>query len=73
MVLVGALAEVVGLVSYTFGARRELAVAAVMASMYAAVSTIAAFFLFGDRLRRHQLVGIVLVVAGVVTLSALGG
>ena len=73
MVLVGALAEVAGLVSYTFGARRELAVAAVMASMYAAVSTIAAFFLFGDRLRRHQLVGIVLVVAGVVTLSALGG
>jgi drug/metabolite transporter (DMT)-like permease len=73
IVLTGAIAEVVGLVSYTFGARQQLAVAAVLASQYAAITSIAAFFLFGDRLRRHQVVGIVLVLAGIVTLSALGG
>jgi multidrug transporter EmrE-like cation transporter len=29
------------------------------------------FFLFGERLRRHQVLGIATVVVGVVTLSAL--
>jgi multidrug transporter EmrE-like cation transporter len=37
------------------------------------IAAIAAFFLFGERLRRHQIVGVVIVVAGVVTLSALTG
>ena len=73
IVLAGAIAEVVGLVSYTLGARHQLAVAAVLASQCAAITPIAAYFLFGDRLRRHQVFGIVLVLAGVVTLSALGG
>jgi drug/metabolite transporter (DMT)-like permease len=72
LVLSGGAAEVVGLVCYTFGARHELAVAAVLASQCAAITPIAAFFLFGDRLRRHQVLGIAIVVAGVVTLSALG-
>ena len=71
LVLSGGVAEVVGLVSYTFGARHQLAVAAVLASQYAAITPIAAFFLFGDRLRPHQVFGVALVVAGVVTLSAL--
>jgi drug/metabolite transporter (DMT)-like permease len=72
LVLAAGIAEVVGLVSYTFAARQQLAVAAVLASQYAAITPIAAFFLFGDRLHRHQIIGIALVVAGVVTLSALG-
>jgi drug/metabolite transporter (DMT)-like permease len=71
LVLSGGVAEVVGLVSYTFGARHQLAVAAVLASQSAAITPIAAFFLFGDRLRRHQVIGVAIVVAGVVTLSAL--
>ena len=71
LVLSGGVAEVVGLVSYTFGARQQLAVAAVLASQSAAITPIAAFFLFGDRLRRHQVFGVAIVVAGVVTLSAL--
>jgi drug/metabolite transporter (DMT)-like permease len=73
LVLSGGVAEVVGLVSYTFGARHELAVAAVLASQCAAITTVAAFFLFGERLRRHQVLGIATVVVGVVTLSALRG
>lgn len=71
LVLSGGVAEVVGLASYTFGARHQLAVAAVLASQCAAITPIAAFFLFGDRLRPHQVFGVALVVAGVVTLSAL--
>jgi drug/metabolite transporter (DMT)-like permease len=72
-VLSAGVAEVVGLVSYTFGARHALAVAAVLASQSAAITTVAAFFLFGERLRRHQVFGVATVVAGVVTLSALRG
>ena len=72
LVLAGGAGEVVGLVFYTFAARHELAIAAVLASQSAAITPIAGFFLFGERLRRHQVAGIVIVVAGVVTLSALG-
>jgi drug/metabolite transporter (DMT)-like permease len=72
LVAVAALGEVVGLVCYAFGARHQLAVAAVLGSQCATISAVAAFFLFDDRLRRHQVAGVVLVIAGVVTLSALG-
>jgi drug/metabolite transporter (DMT)-like permease len=72
LVLAAGIAEIVGLVSYTFGARHQLAVAAVVASQYAAITPVAGFFLFGERLRRHQIFGIVLVVAGVAILSAIG-
>jgi len=72
LVLAGGAGEVIGLVCYAFAARHQLAVAAVLASQCAAITPIAGFFLFGDRLRRHQVAGIVIVVAGVVTLSALG-
>lgn len=73
LVLTGGVAEMVGLVSYTFGARQQLAIAAVLTTQYAAIAAVAAFFLFGERLRRHQILGVVIVVAGVVTLSALRG
>jgi drug/metabolite transporter (DMT)-like permease len=72
LVLTAALGEIVGLVSYSFGARQQLAVAAVLGSQYAMITTVAAFFLFGDRLRRHQVLGVAIVVAGIVALSALG-
>ncbi len=72
LVLTAALGEILGLVSYSFGARHQLAVSAVLASQYAMITTVAAYFLFGDRLRRHQVIGVVIVVAGIVTLSALG-
>ena len=71
LVLIAGLGEIIGLVTYSYGARHQLAVAAVLGSQYATITTVAAFFLFGDRLRRHQVVGIVIVVAGIVTLSVL--
>ncbi len=69
LVLVAGIGEVLGLVSYSYGARHQLAVSAVLASQYAMMTTVAAFFLFGDRLRRHQVLGIVIVVAGIVALA----
>jgi drug/metabolite transporter (DMT)-like permease len=64
--------EVFGIISYTLGARHELAIAAVLASQVAALAAVGAYFLFGERLTRLQLAGLVIVVAGVATLSAVG-
>jgi len=71
-VLATALAEVLGIASYTLGARHQLAVAAVIASQFAAVAAIGAYFLFDERLTRLQLVGLVVVAIGVGLLAAEG-
>jgi drug/metabolite transporter (DMT)-like permease len=63
--------EVLGFVSYALGARHGLAVAAVLASQFAALAVVAGFFLFRERLTRAQLAGVAAIVAGVSLLSAL--
>jgi multidrug transporter EmrE-like cation transporter len=45
------------------------AILAVMGSQFAALAAVAAFILFGERLARVQLVGVVLIVAGVTFLA----
>jgi drug/metabolite transporter (DMT)-like permease len=65
-------AEVVGFVSYTLGARHQLAVAAVLASQFAALAAVGAYFVFGERLTRLQLVGLVVVAVGVGLLAGEG-
>ena len=65
-------AEVVGVLSYTFGARHQLAVAAVLASQFAALAAVGAYFAFGERLSRLQLAGLVVVAVGVALLAAEG-
>jgi drug/metabolite transporter (DMT)-like permease len=65
-------AEVLGVLSYTIGARHGLAVAAVLSSQFAALTAVAAYFIHGQRLSRSQLAGLAAVVAGVTLLSALG-
>ena len=71
LVVTGGLAEVVGFVSFTLGSRHGLAVSAVLASQFAAISAVVAFLIFGERLVRVQVVGAVLIVVGVAALSAL--
>jgi drug/metabolite transporter (DMT)-like permease len=71
LVIAGGLAEVAGFASYTLGARHSVAVAAVIASQFGGISAVLAVLLFGERLRRVQIGGIVLIVAGVAALSAL--
>ena len=71
LVGVAGVAEVVGFSSFALGARHGLAVAAVLASQFAAVAAVAAYFLFSERLSRLQLAGVTTIVAGVTVLTAL--
>ena len=70
VVFVG-LAEVLGTATYAFGSRDSAAIAAVLASQFAAIAAIAAFFLFGERLNRVQIAGVVTIAIGVATLALL--
>ena len=65
------LAEVSGFVSYSLGARHGIAVAAVLASQFAAVATVAAALLFHERLRKTNWVGVVVIAVGVAVVSLL--
>jgi drug/metabolite transporter (DMT)-like permease len=71
LVLVAGVCEVLGFALFALGARHGIAVSAVLASQFAAVAAVAAYFLFGERLARAQLAGVTLIVAGVGVLSAL--
>src|SRR4051794_15338848 len=62
---------VLGFASFTLGAQHGIAVAAVLASQFAAISAVAAFALFGERLARVQVAGVAAIVAGVAVLSVL--
>jgi drug/metabolite transporter (DMT)-like permease len=62
-------AEVLGIVAYTLGARHQLAVAAVIASQFAALTTVGAYFVFGERLSRTQVAGLIAVALGVGLLA----
>lgn len=70
--LVGAVAvaEIVGIISYTIAARHQLAVAAVLGSQFAALSAAGAYFAFAERLTRVQLAGLAVVAIGVGLLAA---
>jgi uncharacterized membrane protein len=63
--------EVVGFTSYALGARHGIAVAAVLASQFAAVAAVAAYFLFHERLTHVQLAGVVAIAVGVAALTAM--
>jgi drug/metabolite transporter (DMT)-like permease len=69
----GGVCEVLGFTSYAFGARHGLAVAAVLASQFAGIAAVLSFLVFRERLTRIQVTGVVAIVIGVSTLSALHG
>jgi drug/metabolite transporter (DMT)-like permease len=68
--VIAGVAEIAGFWSYSAGARQSIAVAAVLASMFASVTVLGAFVLFRERLTRHQLAGVALVAVGVAALAA---
>jgi drug/metabolite transporter (DMT)-like permease len=72
LVAAAGVAEVLGTLSYAVGARHQLAIAAVLASQFAALTAVAAFILHGQRLTRAQLAGLAAVAIGVSLVSALG-
>jgi drug/metabolite transporter (DMT)-like permease len=71
LVVVAGLAEVAGFASFALGARRGIAVTAVLGAQFAALSALAARVLFHERLTRLQLAGVAVIVAGVAILAAL--
>ncbi len=72
LVLAAGAAEVVGIVSYTLAARHQIAIAAVLASQFAALAAVGAYFVFDERLTKHQLAGLVVIAIGVGLLAAEG-
>jgi drug/metabolite transporter (DMT)-like permease len=70
-VVVGGLAEVTGFVSYALGARHGIAVAAVLASQFAALAAIGGALFFHERLRKTNIAGVIVICAGVAVVSAL--
>ena len=70
-VVASGLAEVGGFTSYAVGARHGIAIAAVLASQFAALAALGAYALFHERLSRTQLAGVAAIAAGVAVLSAL--
>jgi drug/metabolite transporter (DMT)-like permease len=73
LVLAAGILEVLGFASFTVGARQDLAVAAVLSCQFAAISAVAGYLLFRERLERLQLFGVVTVLAGVTLLGGLRG
>jgi drug/metabolite transporter (DMT)-like permease len=71
LVVASGLCEVGGFASYAAGSRHGIAVAAVLASQFAALAAVAAYFLFRERLTRVQLGGIVTIALGVAALTAI--
>lgn len=69
LVVIAGTGEVVGSMLSAYGSRESIAISAVMGSQFAAIAAVAAFLLFGERLARVQLVGVVLIVIGVTILA----
>jgi drug/metabolite transporter (DMT)-like permease len=69
-VLVIGVVEVLGTAAYAFGARDGIAVAAVTSSQFGAIAALVSVVAFGERLRRTQVVGIVVIALGVAALAA---
>jgi drug/metabolite transporter (DMT)-like permease len=70
-VVIVALAEVFGTAVYAFGARDGIAVASVTSSQFGAIAAVVSVLFFRERLRRIQVVGVVVIAVGVATLAAL--
>lgn len=68
--LLSAGCEVGGFILYSVAAHRSVAVAAVLASLFAAFAVIGAAVLFGERMSRGQWFGVTVIVTGVAALSA---
>ncbi len=71
LVVASGLCEVAGFTCYAVGSRHGIAVAAVLASQFAAVAAVAAYVLFHERLTRLQVAGVAAIAAGVAVVSAL--
>jgi drug/metabolite transporter (DMT)-like permease len=73
LVVAGAAGEVAGGLSFAAGSQANIAIAAMLAAQFGAVATVAAFFVYGERLRPPQVTGIAIIAIAVGALGAFGG
>jgi drug/metabolite transporter (DMT)-like permease len=73
LVVTSGVMEVAGFVAFVLGARASIAIASVLGSQFAALSAVGAFLVFGERLRRIQVAGIVAILVGVAALAVAQG
>ena len=71
LVVVSGVLEAVGTVLFVTGAQHGVATTAVLASQFAAIAAVVAFVVFGERLARVQVAGIVVIGIGVAALAIL--
>ena len=71
LLVVAGAGEILGSTASAWGARESIPIVAVMGSQFAAVAAVAAFVLFGERLARIQVAGVILIAIGVTVLAAL--
>ena len=69
LVAVSGVLEAAGTVLFVTGAQHGVATTAVLASQFAGIAAVVAFFLFGERLARIQVAGIVIIAIGVALLA----
>jgi drug/metabolite transporter (DMT)-like permease len=71
LVATAGVCEIAGFASYAAGSRDSVAIAAVLASQFAALTVLGAYVLFRERITRLQLGGVVAIAVGVAALTAL--
>jgi drug/metabolite transporter (DMT)-like permease len=69
LVVAAGLAEVLGFALYALGARHDVAISAVLASLFGAIAAVLARMLFAERLAASQMLGVGTIAAGVAALS----
>ncbi len=70
LVVFSGIGEIIGSTLSAWGATDSIAIVAVLGSQFAAIAAVLAFFLFGERLSRVQVVGVALILVGVTVLAA---
>jgi drug/metabolite transporter (DMT)-like permease len=70
-VIIVGVCEVLGVATFALGARISAPVTAVISSQFAGIAAVAAYFLFGERLGRVQIAGVVIIAIGVAILAAI--
>ena len=71
LVVVSGLCEIAGFGLFALASRHGVAVSAVLASQFAAIAAVIAYFLFRERLERIQIAGVAAIIAGVAVLTVL--
>lgn len=69
LVVFSGLCEVAGYVAYVWGARADVAIAAVLASQFAAVAAVGGWLAFRERLARTQIAAVAVILVAVAVLT----